>query len=60
MGNIFLKKLVDHNYSQLLRACYIPIRERRSLCGAEKSILLLPLVRAFVTNKIVEKEILVN
>lgn len=52
-GAHFLKEVAR---SQLLSAAQrlLPVRERRSLCGAEKTSLLVPLARAFVTNNIVK------
>lgn len=51
-GAHFLKEVTR---SKLLSAAksLLPIRERRNLCGANKTALLLSLARAFVTNNIV-------
>ena len=52
-GAHFLKEVTR---SQLLSAAkrLLPVRERRNLCGAEKTSLLVPLATAFVTNNIVK------
>ena len=52
-GAHFLKEV---RRSQPLSAAksLLPLAERRSLSGAEKSAMLMPLARAFVINKIVK------
>ena len=52
-GAHFMKEV---RRSQLLSAAksLLPLAERRSLSGAKKSTMLMPLARAFVMNKIVK------